>query len=1103
MRFTKRNLSNWLSSSLLVLTTLFAPHALASGLVIVNGDGAGEGFNDTTSVSAVGGNTETTLGAQRLAVFNKAAEILNAQFDISVTVQVNSQFNPLSCTTTSATLGSAGPSLVSYVYDASISNYRAYPDALANQLQGSDVNSGVEITAQFNSNLGNTGCLTGYGWYLGFDAPTGTLNSLLSVVLHELMHGMGFLSMMGSDGSPPATYGPDDVWDEYTRLLYDATQAALVTSLNQTQRAASALNDTNLQWNGTQTNAQLSGLSAGVNSGRIQMYAPTSYESGSSVSHFDTDVTPNEIMEPQYTEFLDDPGLAKYLLADVGWTLLSSNSAPVLASIGNQTLAEDGTLSLTVSATDADSSDVLTYSLSTPPANLGASLSGTTLSFTPTANYHGSGSITVSVSDGNGGSDSETFTVTVTSVNDAPVITGISSQSLDEDNTLNVALSATDVDGDSLTYSVTSAASDFGASISGSTLTFTPTANYNGSGSVTIQVSDGSATDSTSFTLTVNAVNDAPVFTATTTYSTSNDTPLAITLTATDVETASGSLIFSLGSYDSAKVSAVLSGASLTITPVSGQTGITNVDVSVSDGSLSTTATLAITLLSASNQAPSWGSVPDLHVLASDSVVAELSATDPDGDTLTYTVQSVGSGLSGASFAGSTLTVSAGTSMGTKSVTVRVSDGALYDDVSVSVTVYENYELTSGSDAFSDGSDVSVPASAYTFSMAGGDNALSTSLFFDGVSRDELLTYNSSTGIYTLAMPDSGAFAGTYTLTVTDSNGLSATYYFERPLLFTTNVSPFLVSSGALQEVMIEGAPDGTILSLSDSLSKLTFSDTTGTTLTSITAPDDADNFNAVIVGVSLPASQTSDLTTVLNVSGTNIPQSDEALEFLAPLSLTVTVLDVSADPISGASVVIDDDRYALWGLDTDATTNASGAATLQRPPETVIVDISAEGYQDKSASITTTSSAATVTLTASDTAFTLTGIVQSTGFNFTGEAPVITLAFSDGTSEVLSTTSISSSSVRYRWSGDLSVQIPDTITVTHSKGGTVTLDVDSSLSSQTINVTLISTGGESTTTVVVTSSSGGGGAMSYLLLVLGLLLMVTRRSLNGRPVRG
>src|SRR5215470_20213536 len=93
----------------LALAALLA-HAHAATITIVNNDGAGEGFNDPTVVSPVGGNPGTTLGAQRLNAFQFAANIWGAQLTSSVTIFVDATMDPLFCDSTSATLGQAGAS---------------------------------------------------------------------------------------------------------------------------------------------------------------------------------------------------------------------------------------------------------------------------------------------------------------------------------------------------------------------------------------------------------------------------------------------------------------------------------------------------------------------------------------------------------------------------------------------------------------------------------------------------------------------------------------------------------------------------------------------------------------------------------------------------------------------------------------------------------------------------------------------------------------------------------------------------------------------------------------------------------------------------------
>jgi len=239
---------------------LAGPASAAATITIINMDGPGEGFNDPTPVAPVGGNPGTTVGQQRLNCFQQAAAIWGATLDSPVPILVQAAFNPLSCTATSAVLGSAGPRFIELNDPSFEFQGYWYHEALANKEAGVDLtppfgsDNGSDINAQFNSNLGQTGCLTGSGWYYGFDHNEGPLIDLLAVLLHEFGHGLGFSTVTnGSTGQyfngPPSAPA---VWD---RFLYDETQGLHWDENTQQQRAASAINTGNLTWDGALTTA--------------------------------------------------------------------------------------------------------------------------------------------------------------------------------------------------------------------------------------------------------------------------------------------------------------------------------------------------------------------------------------------------------------------------------------------------------------------------------------------------------------------------------------------------------------------------------------------------------------------------------------------------------------------------------------------------------------------------------------------------------------------------------------------------------------------------------------------------------------------------------
>jgi hypothetical protein len=218
----------------------------AANVVIVNGNAPGVGFNDPTPVAPIGGNVGTTLGQQRLIAFQAAADIWGATLTSTVPITVLSTFEPLSCTATSAVLGSAGTTEVWSAPSFPLPDHW-YHFALANKLAGVDLDpTTAQIRARFNVNLGNTGCLTGVGWYLGLDANHGTQVDLVTVLLHEFSHGLGF-SNVTSGTSGAFLGGVPSVWDYF---LKDNTTGTWWEAMTNAERVASAINPRRVVWTG-------------------------------------------------------------------------------------------------------------------------------------------------------------------------------------------------------------------------------------------------------------------------------------------------------------------------------------------------------------------------------------------------------------------------------------------------------------------------------------------------------------------------------------------------------------------------------------------------------------------------------------------------------------------------------------------------------------------------------------------------------------------------------------------------------------------------------------------------------------------------------------
>jgi hypothetical protein len=241
----------------------------AATIIIQNADSANTGFNDQTPAAPVGGNTGTTLGQQRLNAFQFAANIWGATINSSVPITIRASWAALPCDATTATLGQA----------TSVGMFRDFPNApvpntwytgaLANALSGTDLAPGsAEISAQFNSNLGNASCLDGSGFYLGLDGAHGAQEDLVSVLMHEFAHGLGFLTFT-SAGNGIQSNGRPTIYDHF---LTDDTTGKSWPQMTNAERQASAINTGNLVWTGAQTTSDLRGV---LGTPRLRVNAPS------------------------------------------------------------------------------------------------------------------------------------------------------------------------------------------------------------------------------------------------------------------------------------------------------------------------------------------------------------------------------------------------------------------------------------------------------------------------------------------------------------------------------------------------------------------------------------------------------------------------------------------------------------------------------------------------------------------------------------------------------------------------------------------------------------------------------------------------------------
>ncbi len=185
---------------------------------------------------------------------------------------------------------------------------------------------------------------------------------------------------------------------------------------------------------------------------------------------------------------------------------VEENNAPVITSIAVKNVDEGEAYTYDVQATDADS-DTLIYSLTQKPNWM--SINSATGLITGTAPFVGSDSpvnILVQVSDGTDtATQSFTLIVNDVSANNAPVITSTAVTEVNEGNSYSYTVTATDEDGDTLTYSLTQNPLGFTIdSVTGLVSGTAPSVSSDADYTITVRVSDGTDYDEQSFTLTVD-----------------------------------------------------------------------------------------------------------------------------------------------------------------------------------------------------------------------------------------------------------------------------------------------------------------------------------------------------------------------------------------------------------------------------------------------------------------------------------------------------------------------------------------------------------------------------------------------------------------------
>jgi len=457
----------------------------------------------------------------------------------------------------------------------------------------------------------------------------------------------------------------------------------------------------------------------------------------------------------------------------------ATNQPPVLALIGAKSVNEGQALAFTASATDPNG-NALTFSAGGLPTGATFTPAGA-FSWTPTFAQAGSYNATITVTD-NGtppASDFEIVTITVGNVNRPPVLAPIGAKTVNENQALTFTATATDPDGGTLTFSGSNLPT--GATLNATTGAFswTPTFNQGQSPpySVTVIVTDvGGLNDQETFTVTVGNVNRPPVLAPIGAKTVNANAPLTFTATATDPD--GGALTFAATNLPAGATLNATTGA-FSWTPTSGQAGNYPVTVTVTDvGSppMSDSETFTITVGNV-NRPPVLAPIGNRTGTAGQLLSFTINASDPDGGTLTFTATGLPSGATLTPGTNGIATFSwtptaAQVSATPYSVTVAVSDGALSDPETFTITVNA---VTSSAPPANQAPTVTNPGnktvtagSLLSFTITATDpNAGQTRSFSAGTTLPTGATLNATTGAFAWTPTAAQVRATPYSVTVT------------------------------------------------------------------------------------------------------------------------------------------------------------------------------------------------------------------------------------------------------------------------------------------------------------------------------------------------
>ena len=680
------------------------------------------------------------------------------------------------------------------------------PDAIENAIEaGTNGNNPPGTENQFASTSEDTPGSISINAVSALTNPTFT-SQILSSPSHGVLSGSG----LNLTYTPNQDYhGPDSFTFKVNDGSHDSNTSTFTLTVTEVNDAPTATDDSALTDEDTPLNLSAADLTANDSTGpadeslqtlSVTNVAATAATHGLvSINNGIVTYTPDSNYHgaASFTYLVCDNGTtngapdSRCASATVNISVTSVNDNPV-AFDDSATTNEDTAVTVDVVANDTDvDGDARTLQSVGTAAHGSVTIVGGQAQYSPVADFHGTDSFTYVVSDGHGGTATGTVNITVNSVNDNPVAVD-DSATTNEDTavTVDVVANDTDVDGDARTLQSVGTAAHGSVTVVGGQAHYSPAADFNGNDSFTYVVSDGHGGTATgTVNITVNSVNDLPTASSQSA-STNSNTPVAIGLTASDVETAPANLNYVITTGPS-HGSLSGSGANRTYTPAPNYSGsdsfkftVTDTGDGVSPPLTSTNATVSITVndtLKPTVNAPAninvgtGAGATTCGVFVSDGTLGTASANDNSG---TVSIERTG--------------VPAGNifPVGTTTITYIATDGAgNTTQTTQTVTVVDNTPPT-----------VTTPAPVTVSADSNGQGTVPN--FTSGLSAQDNC---GAVSITQSPLAGTVVGAGTYTVTISamdqagNTSTATTTYTVQAnngSLTFSLDVSPAQVKRG-------------------------------------------------------------------------------------------------------------------------------------------------------------------------------------------------------------------------------------------------------------------------------------------------------------------